>query len=60
MKFEIYKVKKQWRWRLRAENGEIIASGEAYKNKSDCTKAIDLVTHCYEAVIVNLEEGGGK
>ncbi len=33
----------QWRWRLRAANHEIIASGEAYVNKADCLRAIDLV-----------------
>lgn len=35
MKFEIYKDrKKEWRWRLKARNGKIIAvSGEGYKRK---------------------------
>jgi uncharacterized protein YegP (UPF0339 family) len=34
----------QWRWRLRAENQQIIAvSGEGYYNKQDCRRAIDLV-----------------
>ncbi|HEY8562826.1 MAG TPA: DUF1508 domain-containing protein [Pyrinomonadaceae bacterium] len=34
MKFEIYQDEKgEWRWRLRAANGETIAtSGEGYKN----------------------------
>lgn len=36
-KFVIYKDKNhQWRWRLRAKNGRIIAdSGESYTRKSD-------------------------
>lgn len=33
----------QWRWRLRSGNNEPIASGEAYKNKADCLKAINLL-----------------
>lgn len=34
----------EWRWRLRAANGRIIADGsEGYKNKQDCLHGIDLV-----------------
>lgn len=33
----------QWRWRLKASNGEIIASGEAYRNRQDCVDAVNLV-----------------
>lgn len=33
----------QWRWRLVANNNEIIAHGESYKNKADCLHAIDLI-----------------
>jgi uncharacterized protein YegP (UPF0339 family) len=34
----------QWRWRLRAANGRIIAeSGEGYHNRADCEAAIALV-----------------
>jgi uncharacterized protein YegP (UPF0339 family) len=30
-------AKKEWRWRLKASNGRIIAdSGEGYKNEQDC------------------------
>lgn len=45
MRFELYKdAKGEYRWRLKAANGEIVAtSGEGYKNKSDCEKAIKLV-----------------
>lgn len=40
--FEMYskrdwKLRKQWRWRIRANNGKIIAaSSEGYFNKMDC------------------------
>jgi uncharacterized protein YegP (UPF0339 family) len=40
-----------WRWRLRAANHEIIASGEAYYNKSDCLRAIALVKGTYGAPV---------
>lgn len=34
----------EWRWRLKAANGKIIAtSGEGYKHKGDCLHAIELV-----------------
>lgn len=49
MKFELYARRglmrrKQWRWRLRAGNGRIIAvSGEGYNNKVDALHAIELI-----------------
>ena len=43
--FEIYKDRSgEWRWRLRAHNGKIIAdSSESYGNKLDCERGIELV-----------------
>jgi len=36
--------KGEWRWRLRASNGRIVAdSGEGYKNLKDCLDDIDRV-----------------
>lgn len=33
-KFEIYQDDSgEWRWRLKASNGEVIASGEGYKTR---------------------------
>ncbi len=44
MQFEIYKDKAgEFRWRLRADNKEIIASGEGYKAKRDALHCIDLI-----------------
>lgn len=44
MKFELYRdVQGLWRWRLKAANGEIIASGEGYFNKQDAINAVALV-----------------
>ena len=45
MKFEIYKdTAGEWRWRLKAGNGEKIAdSAEGYKSKADCVFGITLV-----------------
>ena len=43
MQFELYKSKNQWYWRLRAANGEIIAQGEGYNNKSDAQHVVGLV-----------------
>ncbi len=43
--FSVFKdAAKEWRWRLLAANGRVIAvSGEGYKIKRDCLAAIDLV-----------------
>ena len=47
MKFEVYKSstkgKRQYRWRLRARNGRIIAHGESYNKHIDAHIAISLV-----------------
>ena len=43
-KFEIYKNKKgEFRWRLRADNNQIIASGEGYTSKAGCKNGIESV-----------------
>ena len=43
-KFEIYKDKKgQFRWRLRADNNQVIASGEGYTTKAGCKNGIESV-----------------
>lgn len=48
MKFEIYTKttwlgRREWRWRLRARNGEIVASGEGYTSKRRCVEAVELI-----------------
>ena len=47
MKVRVYKDKqKEWRWRLSATNGNVLAdSGEGYKRKVDCESALETVTH---------------
>lgn len=54
MLFAIYPdSKKEWRWRLRADNGKIIAvSSEGYTNKSDCRHAIELVKQSSNATVI--------
>jgi uncharacterized protein YegP (UPF0339 family) len=43
--FEIYEdAKKEYRWRLKAANGQVIAtSGQGYKAKADCRHGIELI-----------------
>ena len=43
MYFEKYVSLGQWRWRLKAANHEIIASGESYVSESGCDNGIRLV-----------------
>jgi uncharacterized protein YegP (UPF0339 family) len=44
-KFEVYKdAKGEFRWRMKAGNGEIIAdSNEGYKSKDSCMHGLELV-----------------
>jgi uncharacterized protein YegP (UPF0339 family) len=44
-KFQIFKDKRGgFRWRLRADNNEVIAdSAEGYKSKASCKNGIELV-----------------
>lgn len=43
-KFEVYKDKSgEFRFRLKAANGEIIASGEGYKSKQGCLNGIESI-----------------
>lgn len=43
-KFEIYKDRKgEFRWRLRAGNNEVIATGEGYTTKAACQNGIESV-----------------
>lgn len=71
MKFEIFQeqppksgvfASTDYRWRLRAANGEPIASsGEGYRNKSDCVHAIDLVKGTNESTpVIDLTSSAGN
>ena len=57
-KYEIYKdAAQKFRWRLKAPNGEIIASSEAYESKDGCKKGIESVkTHATRAQIVDMAQ----
>ncbi|NIO36809.1 DUF1508 domain-containing protein [Candidatus Bathyarchaeota archaeon] len=54
-KYEIYKdAAGKFRWRLKAPNGEIIASSEAYESKDGCKGGIQSVkTNAPKAEIVD-------
>ena len=57
MKYELYKDRRgEWRWRLRASNHEIIASGEGYVKRADCVHSIRLVKRSAKTKIVDLVE----
>jgi uncharacterized protein YegP (UPF0339 family) len=57
-KFEIYKDSaEKFRFRLKAPNGETIASGEAYESKDSCKNGIESVkTNAHKAEIVDIAE----
>ena len=56
-KFEVYVDKAgEFRFRLRARNGEIIAVGEGYKAKASCLNGIDSIRrNAPDAEVVKLE-----
>ena len=56
-KFEIYQSKNgEYRFRLKAGNGEIIATGQGYKSKSSCLNGIDSVKrNAADAEVVETE-----
>lgn len=49
--YEVYKSGAYWRWRFKANNHEIIASGESYYNKSDCLHAVELMKGSWNASV---------
>jgi uncharacterized protein YegP (UPF0339 family) len=57
MKFELYKDKKgEFRWRLKAKNGEIIAvSSEGYVSSAGCRLGIDLTRDCSDSPVEEVD-----
>lgn len=41
--FEIYYTHDKWRWRLKAINGEKIASGESYERRVDLLDTLNII-----------------
>ena len=56
-KFEVYQDKSgEYRFRLKASNGQIIATGQSYKTKKSCLKGIESVKkNTIDAKIEELE-----
>lgn len=50
MRFEVYPDKSgQWRWRLKARNGRIVADGaEGYTRRADCYKAVERINSWFD------------
>jgi uncharacterized protein YegP (UPF0339 family) len=56
MKYVVYQKRnalgaKRWRWRLVADNGRILASGEAFNTKRACLGSVDLVRWSNTALV---------
>lgn len=56
-KFEVYQDKSdQYRFRLKASNGQVIATGEAYSSKAACLNGISSIKkNAAEASVVEIE-----
>ncbi len=57
--FEIYKDQGgQFRFRLKARNGEVVATGESYPTKAGARRAVQAVQKAADAAkVVDLTEG---
>ena len=56
-KFEVYKDNAgKFRWRLRASNGEEIASGQGYESKEGCMDGVKSVKKNATAKVVDMTE----
>lgn len=57
-KFEIYQDKaKKYRFRLKAGNGQVIATGEGYESKSACVNGIESIKkNAADAQVVEVSE----
>lgn len=56
-KFEIYQDKKgEFRFRLKASNGQVIATGQGYKSKTSCLNGIESVRkHAPDAEVAEVK-----
>ena len=56
-KFEVYKDKAgEYRFRLKAGNGQVIATGEGYSSKAACLNGVESVkTNAPDAEVVELD-----
>jgi len=56
-KFEIYKdARGEFRFRLKASNGQVIATGEGYKSKASCMNGIESIKkNAPDAKVVEVE-----
>jgi len=55
-KFEIYKSTNGYRWRLKAGNGEVVATGEEYTTKDGAVRGCEAVSRAAaDAEIVEIE-----
>ena len=53
-KFEIYKDKKGgFRFRLKAANNQVIATGESYSSKAGCMKGIESIRKSAPAAVID-------
>jgi uncharacterized protein len=55
LRFEWYKAGREYRWRLKGANNEIVASGESYKTKRACLAAVALVQSSAQASVEEVE-----
>jgi len=60
--FEVYRDgRAEWRWRLLARNGRIIAdSAEGYSSKMSALNAVDTARSVARDARINVEGGGGE
>jgi uncharacterized protein YegP (UPF0339 family) len=53
----VYEGKDGWRWRIKAANGEVVATGESHTRKEDAERALATVLElAHQAYVSSKEE----
>ena len=47
----------EWRWRLKADNGEIVAQGEAHTSEGDAKRAFEGAAKLAATTLLQKQEG---
>jgi uncharacterized protein YegP (UPF0339 family) len=58
MKFQIYKSGNEWRFRLIARNGKIVATGESYRRRKAVYKTINRIIEAIQITGFEIVEQG--
>lgn len=58
IRFQIGRSKKnrEFYWRVRAANGEIIAQGEGYKRRAGCVRVFEILSSAFDHMTIRIQD----